>query len=112
MKKTFQLTHEKIQPARLSDAIKHEVKKYIKRERRRALPADADFWAFACKYGATSDDCIEIHEAEINKHIDKALADNLTSFYLEVIAQPATRSKRPETHQDANDDFDKDFDDE
>ncbi|MBO1927193.1 hypothetical protein J3998_06345 [Thiomicrorhabdus sp. 6S2-11] len=112
MKKTFQLTHEKIQPARLTDAIKHEVKKYIKRERRLALPADADFWAFKCKYGATADDCIEIHEAEINKYIDKSLADNLTSFYLEVIAQPATRSKRPETYQDANDDFDDDFDDE
>ena len=38
MKKTFKLTHEKIKPARLVEKFKYEVKKYVKRERRRSLP--------------------------------------------------------------------------
>ena len=38
MKKTFKLRHEKIKPARLVEKFKYEVKKYVKRERRRSLP--------------------------------------------------------------------------
>ncbi|GAB6070080.1 hypothetical protein JCM30760_11770 [Thiomicrorhabdus hydrogeniphila] len=95
MKKTFKLTHDKIKPARLADAIKSEVKKYLKRERTKALPKGSDFWAFDCKYGADAQNCVEIHEAEINQYVDKALAENLETFYLEVIAKPAVRSKKP-----------------
>ena len=38
MKKTFQLAQEGKKPDRLLEATKHEIRKYIKRERRRALP--------------------------------------------------------------------------
>ena len=37
MRKTFSLTHEKIKTPRLVDAIKHEVKKYLKRERNKKI---------------------------------------------------------------------------
>jgi len=46
MKKTFNLTHPKIKVPRLVEAIKSEVKKYIKRERRKTLPPKVDFWDF------------------------------------------------------------------
>ena len=49
MKKTFRLTHEKIQPARLMESIKNEVRKYLKRERAKKLPEGADFWDFDCR---------------------------------------------------------------
>lgn len=52
MKKTFNLTHPKIKVPRLVDAIKHQVKKYIKRERQKTLPKNVDFWDFDCRYGA------------------------------------------------------------
>ncbi|WP_321323771.1 DUF6172 family protein [Thiomicrorhabdus sp.] len=114
MKKTFKLTHEKIQPARLADAIKSEVKKYIKRERSKALPKGSDFWAFDCKYGINEAESTEIHEAEIGQYIDKALAENLETFYLEVIARPANRTKKPAElkAQELEDEFDEEFDDE
>lgn len=114
MKKTFKLTHEKIQPARLADAIKSEVKKYIKRERKKALPKGTEFWAFKCKYGADSENSVEIHEAEISQSIDKALAENLETFYLEVVAQPANRTKKPAElkAQELEDEFEGEFDDE
>jgi len=34
MKKTFNLTHPKIKPARLVEAVRRDVKKYLKREGR------------------------------------------------------------------------------
>lgn len=114
MKKTFKLTHEKIATPRLVDAIKHEVNKYLKRERRRAFPADidADFWDFDCRFGADADSSHVIHVAEINKYITQAETDGLETFYLEILAKPATRTKKPAVieEDDFGDDFDEDFD--
>ncbi len=55
MKKTFQLTHKKIKPARLIEAVRRDVKKYLKREKRKSLPNGVDYWDFDCKFGATED---------------------------------------------------------
>ena len=94
MRKTFQLTHPKIKAARLVEAIKHDVKKYIKRERNKKLPEDVDFWDFDCKYGRTAEDAEEIHLSEINKCIDKAEDQQLESFYLEILVKPGHRTKK------------------
>ena len=97
MKKTFKLSHAKIKTPRLVDAIKHEVKKYIKRERRRELPADADFWDFDCRFGVDEASSEVIHMSEINKSISWAESEQLESFYLEIMAKPRRRNKMPET---------------
>ncbi len=94
MKKTFKLTHPKIRVDRLIEAVKHDVKKYIKRERNKTLPEGIDFWDFDCKYGATEEDVQEIHLAEINKFIDQAEAQQLESFYLEIMVKPGYRIKK------------------
>jgi len=94
MRKTFQLTHEKIKPARLVEGAKSEVRKYLKRERKKKLPEGADFWDFDCKYGATKEAAKVIHVAELTQSIDEAAAQQLESFYLEILAKPATRTKR------------------
>ncbi len=95
MKKTFRLTHEKIQPARLMEAIKNEVRKYLKRERAKALPADADFWDFACRYGVDAASSKSIHVAEIDVYLNQAETQKLESFYLEIIAKPGYRTAKP-----------------
>ena len=95
MRKTFQLTHPKIKVARLVEAIKHEVKKYIKRERNKKLPEGVDFWDFDCKYGPTAEIAAEIHLSEINKRIDSAEEQQLESFYLEILVKPGHRTKKP-----------------
>lgn len=100
MKKTFTLTHPKIKVDRLFEAVKHEVKKYIKREQRKPLPRKVDYWDFACKYGATEAEAKTIHVAEINKHIDEAEAQHLESFYLEILAKPGYRKKKPRPEQE------------
>ena len=95
MKKTFKLTHPKLQLPRLVDAIKHEVKKYIKRERRRALPEGDDYWDFDCRFGTDEASSEVIHLSEINKSISWAESEKLESFYLEILAKPCRRNITP-----------------
>jgi len=94
MKKTFKLTHPKIKLPRLVESIKHEVKKYLKRERNKTLPEGVDYWDFDCKYGVTEKQAEVIHLSEINKYIDNAEQQTLSSFYLEVVAKPGIRQKK------------------
>ena len=96
MKKTFNLTHKKIKLPRLVDAIKHEVKKYLKRERRKTLPEDADYWDFDCRFGVDEESSEVIHVSEINKSISWAESEKLDSFYLEVMVKPCSRTRTSE----------------
>jgi hypothetical protein len=93
MKKEFKLTDTKLAPARQVDAVKHEINKYIARERRKKLADGVDFWDFDCKFGKDLESAVVIHDSEINKLIDKEVAEEGTSFYLEVIAKPGRRNK-------------------
>ena len=85
MKKTFQLIHPKIKYPRMIDAAKHEVRKYLKRSRRKVLPEGSDFWDFKCKFGTLEEDAQTVHLAEIDKLIDEAAAKEVEVFYVEVI---------------------------
>jgi len=100
MKKTFSLVHEKIKTPRLVDSIKHDIKKYIKRERNKKLPEGVDFWDFDCKYGKTEESAEVIHISAINKNIDEAEKNELTSFYLELFVKHGHRTPKPLTEED------------
>lgn len=93
MKKTFHLTHPKIQPARLAEAARSDVRKYLKRERRRALPEGMDYWDFDCKFGATEQDARGVHVAELPKQMLAAEQAGRESFYVEILARAAKRNK-------------------
>ncbi len=95
MKKTFELTHPKIKYARRIDSVKNDVRKYIKRERRKALPEGADFWDFDCKFGDTEATAQTIHLSEIDKQITDAAVRELKSFYIEILVKPGVRTKKP-----------------
>jgi hypothetical protein len=94
MKKTFQLTHAKTKYPRLVEGAKHEIRKYLKRERGKTLPDIAGFWDFDCRFGASSDDCVEIDVGEIGKCIDAIEAKQGESFYIEILAKPGQRVKK------------------
>jgi len=94
MKKTFQLDHPKIKVARMVDAVKHEIKKYVKRERNKSLPEGVDFWDFDCKFGHTEQEAKDVHLSAINKSIDEAMTLSLTSFYVEILAKHGIRQQK------------------
>lgn len=96
MKKEFKLTDPKKAPARQVDFVKHEINKYLARERRKTPQEGADYWDFDCKLGKEKDTIVEIHVAEINKGIDKIVSEGSEKFYIEVLAKPGFRAKKTE----------------
>ena len=94
MKKTFQLAVEGKNPERLLEATKHEIRKYIKRERRRALPAGVDYWDFDCQFGATQDAAAVAHLAELMPLIDALVQSGGKQFYVEILAKHGHRKPR------------------
>ena len=95
MKKTFPLTVEGKNPDRLLDATKHEIRKYLKRERRRDLPEGADFWDFDCRFGTTQESSVLAHVAELIDLVDAAAKNGDQQFYIEILARPEIRKPKP-----------------
>lgn len=104
MKKTFKLHVEGKNSDRVLDAIKHEVRKYVKREKRKTLPQGAHYWAFDCKFGATADVAEPLHLGEITKQMDVIARAGGESFYVEILARPAERTPREDADYDQDED--------
>ncbi|MGZ0654973.1 DUF6172 family protein [Coraliomargarita sp. W4R53] len=96
MKKTFPLTHPKIQPERLVDSIRAEVNKYLKRERKKKLPEGLDFWDFNCKAGISPETAVVVHVSALSQAIGQALEEGGETVYIEVISKPVKRLKKVE----------------
>ncbi|MDQ6980785.1 MAG: DUF6172 family protein [Ghiorsea sp.] len=95
MKKTFKLTHPKTKYARLVDAVRSDIKRYIKRERKKVLPEGFDTWDFDCKFGATLEEAKVLDVTELSKAINEAEMQGLESFYIEILAQAGHRPPKP-----------------
>ena len=81
MKKNFSLASQKHKPDRQVELVKHEINKYIVRERRKVLAEGVDFWDFDCKCGTTEETAIDMHVEAINKKIDEVAAVKSESVY-------------------------------
>ena len=100
MKKTFALAVEGKHPDRVLDAVKHEIRKYLKRERRRELPPGVDYWDFDCKFGPTPEAAQVVHLATLTGLIDAVANESGKAFYLEILAKPGHRKPRPASAED------------
>ena len=80
-------------PPRVIEAIKAEINKYIKRERRKPLPEGVDFWDFDCRTGKDAESAVPVHVSEITKPIDTASQENWTAIYIEILAKQGHRTK-------------------
>lgn len=98
MKKIFPLTHPKIKPARLAESAKSEVKKYIRKQRKKELPKGVDFWDFDCKFGPSAEKAKAIHVADVGKNIDAAEENQLEAFYIEIVPKQGHRQKKPKSN--------------
>jgi hypothetical protein len=95
VRKTFKLQVEGKHPDRVLDAIKHEVRKYVKRQRRVPLAAGVDFWDFDCKFGSAEDSAEPVHLAEITTRMDTAAAEGAAQVFVQVVAKDGHRRQRP-----------------
>ena len=94
MKKVFKLKIENKNPDRLLESIKYEIRKYIKREKKKKLPEDVDFWKFDCKFGKNDDEPSVIEFIDITKNIDEAATAGCESFYMEILSTEGIREKK------------------
>lgn len=98
MKKNFSLTdsgkHKNID--RHCDAVKNELRKYLRRENRRSLPEEMDYWDFDCRFGETETQAEKIAPGDVIKCVDKAKAAGWSQFYMEILSRPVARPKPPQ----------------
>lgn len=95
MKKTYQLNIEGKNRDRLLDAAKHDIRKYIKRERAKPLPKGVDFLDFDCRAGTSDATAADVHFAALMGAIDALVQDGADHFYAEVTSKPGHRSSKP-----------------
>lgn len=95
MRKIFLLRADGKHPDRVLEAVKHEIRKYIKRERRRDLPESANFWDFDCKFGADKEAAVAMSPAELTAALDTLAQAGGEQCYVELLAKPAVWERRP-----------------
>lgn len=96
MKKTFPLQAEGKHPDRVLEAVKHEVRKYFKRERSRPVPAGADFWDFDCRVGGTADSADVVRVGAVIDAIGAAAKSGAASVYVEILSKHGVRVLKPQ----------------
>ncbi len=98
MKKTYPLAVAGKHPDRVMDAIKHDIRKYLKRERRRPLPEGVDFLDFDCRFGTDPEHAQSAHVSALIGLLDAAGRDGARQAYVEILAKPGHRTTRPAAH--------------
>ncbi|MFM2111522.1 MAG: hypothetical protein RLZZ271_182 [Pseudomonadota bacterium] len=99
MRKTYPLHVEGKHPDRVLDAIKHDIRKYIKRERRRDLPAGVDFWDFDCTFGTSEAEASPVHLNDITSLIDGVVQAQGSQFYVSIVAKHGHRAAKTEQRE-------------
>jgi hypothetical protein len=95
MKKNFPLQIEGKNPDRVLEAVKHEIRKYFKRERNRALPKEVDFWDFDCKVGLTADSAKVVKVSAVIESLDALAKEGAASVYVEILSKHGVRIINP-----------------
>ena len=97
MKKVFKIEQERIKPDRAVDAIKNELRKYVKREKKKDLPnKKMMYWDFDCKFGKSADLAKECSFEEILTQLNSVVADGWSECYVEVIAKAVDKPLKEE----------------
>ena len=94
MKKNFPLQQEGLNPDRVLEAVKHEIRKYFKRERNRALPKSVDFWDFDCRVGLTSETAEVVKVSAVIEALDVLAKEGAASVYVEILSKHGLRVLR------------------
>ena len=95
MKKTYPLRAEGKHPDRVLEAIKHDIRKYQRRQRRVALPEGADFWDFDCKVGAGADSAEGVRVGAVIEAVDAIAQTGAAAVYVEILSKHGLRVPAP-----------------
>jgi len=97
MKKVFQIQQERIKPDRAVDAIKNELRKYVKREKKKELPNKKTmYWDFDCKFGKTAELASESTFDEVLTQLNSVVEDGWKACYVEIMAKAVNKPIKEE----------------
>ncbi len=95
MRQTHPLTHPRHKPPQALARVKHTIRKYVKRERRKKLPEGVDYWDFDCRVGRDEASAEPVHISEVVKGIDALAVQGAEAVYVEILVKPGARTPRP-----------------
>jgi len=102
MKKIFKLTDAKKHEDRVLEAVKHEIRKYAKREKKKDLPDKATmYWDFDCKVGATAENAKVVVFEELIKALDALKAEGAKEVYVEILAKAVLKPQKEEVSEES-----------
>tara|TARA_B110000467_G_scaffold156243_1_gene169516 strand:+ start:132 stop:440 length:309 start_codon:yes stop_codon:yes gene_type:complete len=96
MKQTFRLTAPGKDDARVRDKIRHEINKYVKRERRKDVPDGYFRWDMDCQAGDDESTAVEVPLKELSLKIDEIAAAGAEKVYVQIVAKAIKRSPKPQ----------------
>ncbi|QYM77655.1 hypothetical protein K0B96_09985 [Horticoccus luteus] len=97
MKKNFPLHSPAKDDQRVFEAVVHEVRKYLKRERRKSPPEGFDLWEFHCRVGATAEAAVASSAKDIITAIAAVAKSGAETVYVEILAHAAKWPERAAT---------------
>ena len=105
MKKVFKLTDAQKHEDRVLEAVKHEIRKYVKREKKKKLDdAEKTYWDFDCKVGATPDTAEVVEYDGLIKALDAVKATGAKECYVEILAKVVEKpSRKPDLEESSTD---------
>lgn len=92
MKKIFALKAPGKVDQRVVEGVKNDIRKYVKRERRKTLPEGFNQWTFNCKAGPNRDAATACTLSDIGAKIDEVANAGGTEVYVEILAEPGQRT--------------------
>lgn len=102
MKKTYPLNTEGKNRDRLLDAIKHDIRKYVARQRRVPLPEGVDFWDFDCKFGLSAEAMNDVHFGNLIEQIDLAAKEGAAAVCVLLLPKNGVRTGKPRSAHDGD----------
>ena len=102
MKKVFKLRDEKKHEDRVLEAVKNDIRKYVKREKKKKL-ADSKltYWDFDCKVGASMAEAKVCTFDEVIKALDEVKASGAEECYVEILAKVVVKPLKEEIAEEA-----------
>lgn len=101
MKKIFKLTDAKRHEDRVLDAVKNDIRKYVKREKKKELSDKKTmYWDFDCKVGASQESAKVVVYEELIRELDAVKDTGATEVYVEVMAKEIEKPAKVETSED------------
>jgi len=100
MKKIYKLTDKKKHEDRVLEAVKNDIRKYVKREKKKDLPDKKTmYWDFDCKIGATVSNAKTLEYETLIKALDDIKSTGASEVYIEIVAKVLMKPVKEEIEE-------------